>query len=182
VIVGIDSNILIYAGLVPKSATGTKSAEQAALTRRAKILLHDLREAQVILPMDAIAELLIPVPIAKHGLLIGSLREIFTCPDFGDRAASVAADLWARYKQVPVDQKYDDRHVMRSDVKIIATAKANGATKFYTNDDTCRALASLIMTGKGLPTASDDLFIDETLASGLEEKPKSRKRKGKKAT
>jgi len=123
--------------------------------------------------MVAIAEVLVPVPVAKHGPLISALKEVFLCPEFGDRAASIAADLWAKYKNVPADQKYADRHVMNSDVKIIATAKAAGAATFYTNDDDCRALAALVMEAKGLPQNSGELFIDEMIASGLEERPSS---------
>ncbi len=185
-IAGIDSNILIYAGLVPKSASSSAaSPEQQELTRRAKILLHELREAQVVLPMDAIAELLIPVPKSKHGLVIIALRELFICPDFNDQAASIAADLWAKYKGVPTDQKYENKHVMRADAKIVATAKAAGATVFYSNDANCRTLANLIMAGKELPKASQELFIDQILEDGMESKPtggkKSRKPRKKKA-
>lgn len=177
--VGIDSNILIYAGVVPRTAANS-SKEQEALTRRAKILLHDLRKEQVVLPMLAIAELLIPVPKAQHGAIIGALRDIFFCPDFGDQAASIAAELWARYKGVPADRRYENRHVMRADAKIIATAKAAGATVFYTNDDNCRTLADLVMKGKPLPKESKELFIDEILKDGLEDKPKSQPKRRKK--
>jgi hypothetical protein len=179
VTVGIDSNIPIYAGIVPRRAVAT-SAEQEALTRRAKMLLHDLRNERVVLPMDAVAELLIPVPVSKHGLLITALRELFVCADFGDRAASIAAELWAKYKEVPDDRRYDERHVLRADVKIIATAKAAGATKFSTNDDNCRALANLIMKGMGLPKASEDLFFEEALKEGREERPTAKRRRTKK--
>lgn len=177
-IVGIDSNILIYAGVVPRSPTSSgKSAEQKDLTRRAKILLHDLRAETVVLPTVAIAEILVPVEPSKHGLLITALKEMFVCADFGERAASIAADLWAQYNNIPPDRKYEDRYALRADVKIIATAKAVGAATFYTNDDNCRALASRIMTAKGLPGHSEDLFIDQMLEEGSEETPKSTTRR-----
>ena len=36
-----------------------------------------------------------------------------------------------------------ERDVLKADAMILATAKAAGATKFYTNDDKCRKLAIL---------------------------------------
>ena len=134
--------------------------------------------------MVAVAEILVPVPKAKHGLLIAHLKENFVCAEFGDRAASIAADLFAQAKNIAADQTYENRHVIRADIKIIASAKAAGATTFYTNDDDCRAIANLIMTAKPLPTHSEELFIDEMLTEGLEERPKgtTRSKPTKKAT
>jgi hypothetical protein len=39
---------------------------------------------------------------------------------------------------------------------IVASAKAAGATRFYSHDTECRALASLIMTSYDLPTKDSD--------------------------
>jgi hypothetical protein len=173
VIVGVDSQVVIYAGVVPKNVTeSAKSAQYAELSRRAKMLLHNLRSERVVLPLIAISELLVPVPVSKHGLLIAALKELFVCTEFGERAASIAADIWARYKNVPSDRRYDDRHVMRADVKIIASAKAAGATRFYSHDHNCRTLAGLVMTASDLPKQPNELFFDQMLAEGLEERPK----------
>jgi hypothetical protein len=175
VIFGIDSNIVVYAGLVPLAASSSaKSAEWINFSRRAKILLHELRDQMVVLPMIAVAEVLVPVPVKRHGQLIATLKGHFLCAEFGDRAATIAADLWARYKNVPPNLRYDSRFTMLADVKIIASAKAVGATVFYTNDENCQALADLVMQGKGLPKNSSELFIDEILADGIEEKPKNK--------
>jgi len=186
VTVGIDANIVIYAGLVPKkkpkhSLTAAEAAAQAVLTRRAKILLHELRSERVIFPMIAVSEVLVPVPATQRGFLITTLKEIFVCAEFADRAASIAADIWALYKDIPADRQYDDRIALSADVKIVATAKALGATSFYTNDEDCRTIASLVMKGKGLPKNSQDLFIDQILAEGAEDMPKSDPKRSKSA-
>jgi predicted nucleic acid-binding protein len=180
-VVGIDSMMVVYAGLVPKGPKNAASTpEYRDLQRRAKILLHDLRDQMVALPMVAVGELLIPVPASKRGLLIAALREIFVCPDYDDKAAAIAADLWSLHKNLPADLKYEDRQVLRSDCMIIASAKAIGATKFYTHDDKCRTLADQVMFGRDLPRSSPDLFIEEALASGETELPKPRKKAARK--
>lgn len=169
-IVGIDSNVVILAGLVPKTAED--SAEQQALARRAKILLHDLRNHLVVLPMIAVSEVLVKVPASKHGATIDKLKQLFVCSDFSEEAASIAASLWGQHKNLPADQKYDERIVMLADAKIVASAKATGATMFYSHNRDCRTLAGLIMTAKDLPSGSEELFIDQMLSEGLEDRPK----------
>lgn len=50
---------------------------------------------------------------------------------------------------------------------IIASAKAAGATQFYTNDKKCRNLANLVMTGRELPTHDPtDMFAANDIANG----------------
>lgn len=89
------------------------------------------------------SEILVPVPIARRGALIAELTARFVCPAFDLPAAAIAADLWARHKSLPPALHYDSRQLLRSDVLILASAKAAGATDFYTNDHKCRALCSL---------------------------------------
>lgn len=170
-VVGIDSNIVVYAGLVARKAANGETTRQQQLVKRAKILLHELRHDTVILPMIAVSELLVPAPMSTHGLIIAELKKVFACPDFSVAAASIAADLWARHAKSSIKSKSQDRVALRADVKIIATAKATGAKLFYTNDDDCRALADLIMEGRGLPKGSNELFINEILADGNEDRP-----------
>lgn len=43
---------------------------------------------------------------------------------------------------------------------IVASAKAFGASKFYTHDEKCRKLAGLAMDAYDLPTHRYDLFAD----------------------
>jgi hypothetical protein len=72
--VGIDSQILIYAQVVP-SKPGKKIPEHAKehlkdLRRRSKLLLSLLQDEIIVLPMVAVAELLVPVPASRRGLLL----------------------------------------------------------------------------------------------------------------
>jgi hypothetical protein len=167
--------ILIYAGIVPSKNTETK--ELAALRRRARILFHELQEHTIILPTIAISEILIPVPAMKRGQVLATLAESFVCPAFDQHAASIAADIWSRHKNIPDNLQYDNRPLLRADAMIVASAKAAGATEFYSNDDKCRALADLVMTGRSLPRQSEKLFIDEELELDETEGPARKQRK-----
>ncbi|MEX0716301.1 MAG: PIN domain-containing protein [Planctomycetaceae bacterium] len=164
-IVGIDSMILIYAGSVPKSI-GTAASERAQLTLRAKLLLHQLSDDTIILPSIAVAELLVPIPDAQRGLLIAELSSRFVCKPFDLPATAIAADLWARSKKLPAELRHDNRNVLKSDVMIIAVAKAAGATVFYSHDRRCRAIAALVMEAKDMPTHSEDLFLPGDIERG----------------
>lgn len=182
--VGIDAMILVYAGIVPSKGASPGGAELAALKLRAQMLFeHFARdEATVILPTIAIAEVLVPVPDSEKGLLVQALSESFVCPTFDTHAADIAAQLWAKHRQLPQDQRYTDRLALKADAMIIASAKAAGATDFYSNDRNCRKLAGLIMNGHGLPTKPrdlEDVFIAIDLESG--EGPPPRKPKAAKA-
>jgi len=156
VTVAIDSQILIYAGVVP--------LKQKALTptlkdlRRRSTMLLDLIIAseKIVLPMIAISELLITIPEDKKAGVVAVLTKRFICPQFDLQAAVIASNLWREYKKLPADQQYRDRQVMRSDAMIVATAKAAGATAFYTNDNNCRRMAALVMEGRGIPKRHPD--------------------------
>jgi hypothetical protein len=182
VISGIDSMILVYAGVVPRKA-GADGIDPV-LIERAQILLHKLRNEIVVLPMVAVSELLVPVSASKRGLLVTTLDEMFVCRPFDQLAAAIAADIWAQHKKLPADLRYDDRQVLRADAMIVASAKAANATNFYTNDDRCRALASLVMRGRELPIHSGELFTKQMIEEGnleLPKKPTRKKRSAKKS-
>lgn len=172
-IVGIDSMVLIYANLVPQK-TGQKSgltAEQLQkkkeLSTRAKLLLHMLRDETIILPTIAIAELLVPVPAAKKSVLISTLNKRFLCAGFDLHAAAIASDIWAYYKTLPADQKYDDRNVLKADIFILAAVKAAGGKELYTHDAKFRNLASNFIVVKDLPIRDpSDMFALSDIESG----------------
>jgi predicted nucleic acid-binding protein len=181
-VVGIDAMILVYAGKVPSKG----ASPLAELTVRSRRLLDRLvaDDATIVLPTVAVSELLVPVPNPESGMLIRELSEQFVCPTFDMRAAAIAAELWAIHKKLPRDQQYKDRHVLRADAMIIASAKAVGATIFYSNDRNCRKLAANIMTAEGLPEKPRDLeeqFVDIDIRGGVEPPPRVKKAKVKKA-
>ena len=158
--------ILIYAGAVPVS-DGPKSSDFADLSARAKLLLHDLAKHgnnDIILPTVAISELLVPVPIAQHGPLMAALRKRFICQTHDLLAATIAATIWAQYKQLPPDHRYENRHVLKSDAMIVAASKAAGARRFYSHDAKCRKMAELAgMVARDLPTNGEDLFSKQEI-------------------
>jgi hypothetical protein len=145
--------VLIYAKVVPsKSAQRCDDFDELHL--RSKLLIHMAKEKKdtMLLPIVAISELLVPVPRGQQGALIALLQSMFVCPTFDLPAASIAADLIARHRKLPPDQQYDERNVVRPDAMIVASARAAGATIFYTHDKRCRNLAGLIMQSEDLPT------------------------------
>ncbi len=152
--VGIDAMILVYAGIVPSKDASPAGSPLAILKLRAQMLFdHFSRDdATIVLPTIAISEVLVPIPAAESGLFIQALAENFLCPAFDMHAADIAAKLWAKHKQLPQDQQYKDRHVLKADAMIVASALAAGATEFYSNDRNCRTLAGLVMESRGLPT------------------------------
>jgi hypothetical protein len=166
--VGIDSMVLIYAGYVASKA-GPRSPEFEDLSVRAKLLLHQLtrQKATIVLPTVAISELLVPVPKAQKGALIARFTKMFVCPPFDLEAAAIAADLWLRHKEAPKDQQYGRRQVLRADAMIVASVCAAGATEFYSHDRRCRALASLLMAARDLPTDDpEDMFLKDDIRRG----------------
>ena len=89
-------------------------------------------------------------------------------PEFEDlEAAAIAADLWSRHKEAPKDQQYGRRQVLRADAMIVASVCAAGATEFYSHDRRCRALASLLMAARDLPTDDpEDMFLKDDIRRG----------------
>lgn len=152
--IAIDSMVLVYAGWVPRKSTGkTKELEELKVRAQALLRMHQKKgKATIILPTIAISEILVPVPEAQKGVLAAKLSALFVCPAFDLPAAAIAASLWSQHKKLPSDLQYENRHVVRPDAMIVASAKSSGATDFYTHDRKCRALANLIMTGHDLPT------------------------------
>lgn len=166
-VVGIDADVLILADSVGKG--GEVSQPATELNHRARLLLLMHAQDTIVLPTVAIAEFLAPIPIRQHGSILADFAERFLCPIFDVRAASIAADLWAKQQQRdPGKTLYQDaRVVLKADIKIIASAKAAGATVFYTNDNRCRELAKLIMDARPLPkNAPEDMFLLRDIESG----------------
>lgn len=164
--VGIDSMVLVYAGLVPrKSANAPKPPQE--LIVRAKVLLHMHGKGTIVLPTVAVSEILVPVPTSQKGALVAALSKKFVCPPFDLPAAAIAAELWSQHKSLPKDLQYGSRHVLRADAMIVASAKAAGATEFFSHDRKCRALADLVMTARDLPKRDpDNMFLLSDIERG----------------
>ncbi len=148
----------------PPSGTPAEIAEKQ---RRARILLQDLtdKKALIVVPTVVVAELLTPVPVARHGAFISRLQERFFVKGLDVKNSSVAADLWTRHRTLPVAVR-SERSILKADTLIIATARVGGATSFYSHDRKFRALVELAgMEPHDLPTHSEDLFTEAELRS-----------------
>ena len=101
-IIAIDSQILIYAEIVPRK-NAKHSPEFNDLRVRAKLLLAkvDPKKDTIILPVIAVSELLVPVPQIHRGAVIAVLQQKFVCPPFDLPAASIAAELTAQHSKLP---------------------------------------------------------------------------------
>ena len=150
-ICALDTQTLIFA-LDPKGA-------DPELRRRAKLLIDHLEatKAKVIIPTVVVAELLVGVDQADHGRFLAELQSRFLTPPLDLRASALAATLWQQHRALP-PAKQVKRTILKADVLIIATAKSAGASRIYSHDAGCRAVASLIMEAFDLPTHSEKLF------------------------
>jgi predicted nucleic acid-binding protein len=158
VILGIDTQVLIYAEAVP-SKPGEKSNDIVDLQERAKLLIYRAADQgdTIVLPTVAISELLVPVPPGQRSAVVQILEKTFRCPPLDIPAAVIAADVWARFKSLSKGEpRTSDRSVLRADALIVASARAANATHFYSHDSQCRTLAELAgMKGLDLPIATE---------------------------
>ena len=188
-ILGIDTHVLIYAEAVP-SKPGAKCKDFADLRERAKLLIYKAAEKgdTIVLPTVAISELLVPVPAGHRGALAQLLEKTFQCPPLDIPAATIAADLWSRFKGLPQNQASNNiRNVLRADALIVASARAANATHFYSHDTQCRALAELAgMKALDLPVATEleDQYLMADIRAGtvpeIRAKKPDRKKRPKK--
>lgn len=164
--IAIDAMVLVYAGIVPQKHHSDSSSLRELQTR-AKILLHMHRDKTVVLPTIAVAEVLAPVPLRDKGKIVSVLSDQFVLADFNIQSASIASGLWATHKQLPDNQQYKNRTVLKADCMIVASAMSVGATDFYTSDKRCRKLANLMMKGCDLPNDDpNDMFLKMDIESG----------------
>lgn len=159
-IVALDTMTMIW-GI---QRAGNKSQNNLAeMQCRAHILLETLQDdkATIIVPSVVVAELLVGVDPSKHAAFIASLQGNFFCPPFDIRATEVAARLFQQKNKLLLTGGPQQRHVLKSDIMIIATAIAAGATRFYSNDSKCRNLAQLAnLNADDLPKNHRDAFRD----------------------
>ena len=168
--VALDTHILIWGGLRPPNPSGEPLSSHAAeMTYRSHALLVDLekRGEKIIIPVVSVAELLVPLDTSQHGAFLATLTARFFCPPFDMHAASLAAQLWSYHRTLPPSEQLG-RLVLKADVQIIATAKAAGASTFYSHDSKCRKLAIRAgMKASDLPTHCEDMFEDAELKKKL---------------
>jgi predicted nucleic acid-binding protein len=164
VIVGVDTMVLIW--WMPGPVNKAYDAQTTELRTRAKILLDVLDEEkkQVVVPTITVAELLAPIAAKDHGRFVAEVTNRFICPPFDLRASSLAAQLWTLHKSFPKEMAFQDRPLLKVDMLIVATARAAGATEFYSHDARCRKLAeALSMKAHDLPKRHPNMFVDSEI-------------------
>lgn len=165
--VGIDSMVLIHAGVVPPKQNAKRDE---SLRVRATLLLHLLSASKttIVLPTVAVAELLVPLPPQKKGKLILELQKRFVLFPFDMRAAICASDIWSRYKQSNDPAGYESRHVLKADSQIVGTCQVAGCQEFYSNDENCRKLVPSSIKARDLPTKhpDGDLYVMDDIRRG----------------
>ena len=137
--IAIDTNILIW-GIRQAATVG-----QEAKVDEAGAFLEWAAERgdEITVPATAISEYLVGEPAANHPAILSRLAETFRILPFDLRAVSLAA----RLRQDPsfLEQQRaafgTTRVHVKADIEIVATAKACGAEKLFSNDKQLRHLA-----------------------------------------
>ena len=172
--VALDTMVLIWGGLRGDVLVGEDTDANAREKRTKSVLLLrqlDARKETIIIPSIVVAELLCPLEPHEHGKFVAALTQRFFCPSFDIHAATIAAELFRYNKSLPVADQIR-RQTLKSDIMIVATAKAAGASVFYSNDSKCRKLATKVrLKALDLPTHSENLFTDAEFKKGLPHKP-----------
>lgn len=165
-IIAIDTNILIYAGMAPSNGAVDKEKHQ-----RAKLFIYRTAKQgiQIVLSNISVSEVLVPVEPRAMGTLIQKLSKSFLIAPFETRSSAYAADIIARARKKPRQFQGYSRSVMVADAMIVASCKAAGAQEFYSNDTNALRLAKLAgMQAHDLPElhGDGDLFILKELEEG----------------
>jgi predicted nucleic acid-binding protein len=173
-IAGCDAQVLIWALPWSMRPEGKKKkpVQQHVLDMRvrARILLRLLEEEgfDLCIPSVVVAELLAGVEPQKHARLLAEFDERFFCPPFDSKACALAARLWQFERGLPgtsaglPEAERTERIILKSDMLIVASAKAAGATRFYSHDKKCLRLAKEAgMDARDLPVTSGNFVTDQ---------------------
>lgn len=154
-IVGIDSMVIIYAGLAPVIAENRDNPDFVLLKRRAISLIDRILQDnhQLAISTISIAEILQRVPVNQHPSLTQEFAKRFICAEFDIRAAANAAKICRENEQLIESLKSSDRKVVKADAMIIAPIHGVGAKKFYTHDKRCRNMATSLIEALDIPKA-----------------------------
>ncbi len=128
--------------------------------KRAKFLFQKLEEekAQVIVPAIVVAEYLVPVRQDERDRVAALLGESFRVVPFDIRCTVLAAQIFGQFKKGKASKTVGGRDLLKADAMIVASAKAAGASVFYTDDKRCRKMAGSVMEARGLPDIPSNLF------------------------
>ena len=160
-IVALDSVTLIHAFKELLSGVSYPDRERE-MSGRANILIQslDIEGATIVVPTVVVAEYLTGIEPEHHDATMNTFRESFETPPFDLKAAMISAKLWRAHRGLTASDQLA-RNVLKSDVLIIATAKAFGVTHYYSDDKGSRRLAEQAgLVAYDLPERSPYLIPD----------------------
>lgn len=150
-IVAIDTNVLIW---------GVRRHGPADKLERARWLFEAFERdgATIVLSAISVSEYLTAIPTEDHGKVLVELQRLFDIRPFDAQCVSVAASLFQHGKAGLSKGVAAARQTLRADAMIVATVLSSGASKFYSNDDGCRRLATRVgLVAEDLPAMPEYL-------------------------
>lgn len=138
-LVTVDTNILIW-GVRHDSTPGQEFMIDRAVAFLAWL---DANDHKLVLTATSIAEYFIGAPPDAVAKEMKSIASRFKIIPFDTRAALVAAELRSDKSFISSlrDTVGKSAPAIKCDVVLVATAKAHGVQKIYSNDDDIRALS-----------------------------------------
>jgi|GEM_PF-5072610 len=161
-IVAVDTHCVSWA-MRPARTDDTPHTQEMRIRARILFSILDEEKARIVLPCVAVAELLVPISKEHRAEFISRLNAQFICASLDLPASTIAADLWEHHKSFAKEDRYKDRPLLKSDLQLIASAKASGATILYSHDVQCRKVAAHVMEARDLPKKHPDMFLDKEL-------------------
>ena len=144
-LISVDTEILIWG--VQKNANPLE--RRLIMVPKAKYFFEEYIESngyKLLIPTCVVAEYLVHLSKSEEEVL-NEVLENCLIVDFDYKAARIAAEIWR--KRTQSKETYDGvRNCITTDCRIIATAKAHGASAIYTEHDDIIKLARVI----GFPT------------------------------
>ena len=144
-----DTEILIW-GIQKKANPAERKKEKIP---KAEYIFSEYIQKEglkLVIPTIVAGEYLIKLTQNEKDVFFEFLEKCLLV-DYDFRAAIIAAEIWSKKNNIK-GQRSGTRHCINADCKIIATAKAHGASVIYTEHDDIIKLAKLInFPTKSLP-------------------------------
>lgn len=140
-VISVDTCILVWG--IQKTARSKE--QEKSIVPRAEYLLADRvddENLRLIIPSIVVGEYLVKTTKNEKEVLSQFLQNSLVV-DYNYAAARIAAEIWSKRKSIK-NELSSIRHCISADCKIIATAKAHGASVIYTENDDLIKLARLI--------------------------------------
>ncbi len=146
--IAIDTVVLVLA-LRPDDPNDSRVAQAQAL-----LSSLDQQQETILIPAPVLTEFLYKYPPEKRGAILAELGTWAMIQAFDAKAAAIAANL----NPPPAAERNEPRQCVKTDVFIVATAIAHGASCIYTdNIKDFRAIAQNSIDVRALPEYQPEL-------------------------